>query len=119
MALCVDDLRVTPEDIQSKLIWVAEREALLGCVTLLPDPEGISGEVGSFFIHPNAKRQGLGRQLWATVLKAAQDAQLRHLHLDADPAAVPFYEAVGFRVTGEVPSTAIPGRSLPYMERDI
>ena len=66
MALCVDDLRVTPEDIQSKLIWVAEREALLGCVTLLPDAEGLSGEVSAFFIHPSAKRQGQGRELWAT-----------------------------------------------------
>lgn len=33
-----------------------------------------------------------------------------------DPDAVPFYEAMGARHAGAVPSGSIPGRMLPLME---
>ena len=97
MAMCADELRVTEDDTRDKLIWVAERQGLEGCAALVPDADGHAGEVTTFFIHPDAKRQGVGLRLWETVLDAARTAGLKRLHLDADPAAVPFYEAMGFR----------------------
>jgi N-acetylglutamate synthase-like GNAT family acetyltransferase len=115
MAACVDELRVTPERLDQVHFLVAEEgEALLGCAGLRPTNEG--GEVTSFFIEPSAKRKGIGRGLWAALLETARKAGMARLALDADPEAVPFYEAMGFEVTGKVPSGSIPGRFLPRME---
>ena len=117
MAACADELSVSEDDILTKQIWVADHGRLMGCVTLIPTPP--TGEISSFFIHPEAKRQGVGRTLWEKALTEAQAAELTHLHLDADPEAVPFYEAMGFTTTGQTPSGSIPGRFLPKMERQL
>ena len=76
-----------------------------------------TGEISSFFVHPDAKRKGVGRALWEVALREARTAGLAKLHLDADPEAVPFYEAMGFKAIGHSPSGSIPGRMLPKMER--
>ncbi len=116
MAACADELRITPKDITDDMIWVAETNQPLGCVTLVLNTETRSGQVSSFFIHPESKRQGVGKALWRVVLIAAREQKLQRLHLDADPAAVPFYEAMGFTTVGQKPSGSVPGRFLPLME---
>lgn len=117
MLACAEELRITPQDIEDSLIWVAEADHLLGCVTMVPS--GTKGEISSFFIHPNSKRKGIGKALWQLVLQEAQTAKITHLTLHADPAAVPFYEVMGFVITGQTPSGSIPGRFLPVMERAV
>ena len=119
MQACAEELRVTEDDIAASLIWVAEADRLLGSVTLVPHTATLIGEISSFFVHPQAKRQGVGRALWQLVLDAARDAGLTHLRLDADPEAVLFYKAMGFAVIGETPSGSIAGRFLPLMERTV
>ena len=78
-----------------------------------------SGEIHAFFIDPDWQRKGIGHLLWHKLLDCAKAKNLVKLHLDADPLAVPFYEALGFKVAGEVPSGSIPGRSIPYMTMPI
>ncbi|MFK7835204.1 MAG: GNAT family N-acetyltransferase [Sulfitobacter sp.] len=119
MALCVDELRVTAQDIRDQMIWVAADETLLGCVTLDPAQGVGTGAISSFFIDPAHQRKGVGRTLWARVLQEAQALHLTKLTLDADPEAVSFYEAMGFAVTGQRPSGSIAGRMLPLMELDL
>ena len=115
MAACAAELAVTEADLARLDFWLAEESgAPLGCVGL-----GAEGRIHSFFVDPDHKRRGIGRALWQVVLSAARGRGLARLTLDADPAAVPFYAALGFAVTGEVPSGSIPGRSLPRMERPI
>lgn len=118
MAACAEELRVTAEDIETKEVWVAADASVLGCVTLLRENARL-GEVTSFFVHPDAKRQGVGRQLWSRVLSRSRDMGLTRLVLDADPEAVAFYEAMGFAVIGSSPSGSIPGRMLPQMALDL
>lgn len=115
MAACFDVLAVTPERLAQSEYWVAEASGLCGCVSLLIDDNGTSGEVNAFFIDPDCQGKGVGRLLWQKLLKRAKTVGLNELHLDSDPAAVPFYQAMGFSITGQVPSEAIPGRFLPYM----
>ena len=118
MAACIAELTVTPADLEAGEYWLAEaadREDLYGCACLRADEDGVSGEVEAFFIDPPWKGQGIGRQLWQKLLERAQAKGLMRLYLDADPAAVPFYQAMGFRIIGESPSGSIPGRSLPHM----
>jgi N-acetylglutamate synthase-like GNAT family acetyltransferase len=120
MALCVDELRVTPEQIESTRFFVARRgDELLGCACLSPTQSPGIGEVEKFFVDPNAKRQGVGRHLWQHLLHEARAQGLTRLELSADPHAEPFYEALGFRTIGRTPSASIPGRTLPEMHLEL
>lgn len=115
MAACRDELTVTAADLAAGEYWVAEAGTVCGCACLAVDPDGRSGEVHAFFIDPGWQRKGVGRLLWRTLLARARAHGLARLHLDADPAAVPFYAAMGFAVVGEAPSGSIAGRALPHM----
>lgn len=115
MAACAEELTVTQKVLSEENYWIAEDDGLAGCAALLSDPAGQTGEVTAFFIDPARQRQGVGRELWEQLADAARTAGITTLRLDADPAAVPFYQALGFEVAGEVPSGSIPGRSLPHM----
>lgn len=116
MAACREELTVTDERLAEGEYWVAESDIVCGCACLLADPDSRSGEVHAFFIDPEWQRKGIGRLLWQKLVERAKAKGLTELHLDADPFAVPFYKALGFRVTGEVPSGSIAGRVLPHME---
>lgn len=116
MEACREELTVTASRLAAGEFWVAEADGLRGCVCLAADLEAGSGEVEAFFVDPDWQRRGVGRLLWLKVLERARSKGLARLHLDADPAAVPFYEAMGFRVMGEAPSGSIEGRMLPRME---
>ena len=116
MAACRAELTVTPALMRDCEFWVADDGGgLAGCVALLVGADGRSGEVHAFFIEPSRKRQGIGRRLWTKIVERARDLGLVELHLDADPFAVPFYEALGFATIGSTPSGSIPGRRIPQM----
>ncbi len=114
MRACAAELRVRPEDIAAGNIWVAKGHDLMGCATL--SCSGTVGNISAFFVDPAHKRRGVGRLLWDHLRKEARAQGMIYLRLDADPAAVSFYRAMGWRVTGQSPSGSIPGRTLPLME---
>lgn len=116
MEACREELTVTDERLATGEYWVAEVDDICGCVCLVDDPESQTGEVHAFFIDPPWQRQGIGRLLWQKIVERVEAKGLSTLQLDADPAAVPFYEAMGFKVVGEAPSGSIKGRTLPRME---
>ena len=115
MAACREELIVTEDHLADGEYWVAESGVVCGCACLTADPNGRSGEIHTFFIDPDWQRRGIGRLLWRKLAERAKEAGLARLYLDADPFAVPFYEALGFEVTGEAPSGSIADRSLPSM----
>jgi N-acetylglutamate synthase-like GNAT family acetyltransferase len=116
MAACRDELTVTPARMRSGTYWVAaEDDALCGCVALGMDEGCTSGEVNAFFVDPGWQRRGVGLLLWYALRDEAQARGLVRLHLAADPAAVAFYERIGFVTMGSIPSGSIKGRSLPHM----
>ncbi|WP_299876601.1 GNAT family N-acetyltransferase [uncultured Sulfitobacter sp.] len=112
MAACADELRVTADRIAQTDFLLAEDTPGVprGCACLTS-----TGAIEAFFIHPDHKRRGIGRLLWTHLLKTAKTEGIARLTLEADPAAVPFYRAMGFEVVGEAPSGSIPGRVLPQM----
>ena len=117
MRACADELAVTPKAISTSAYWVAHQgDALCGCANLIIENEAMTGKVDSFFIDPSWQRQGVGRLLWEKIMAVAVENGLVSLRLDADPFAMPFYEAMGLVVVGEVPSGSIKGRMLPQME---
>ena len=116
MAACREELTVTGARMAEGEYWVVEADGVCGCAALSADLETKSGEVHAFFIDPAWQRRGVGRLLWAKLVERAKAQGLAMLHLDADPFAVPFYEALGFQVVSKTPSGSIPGRALPKME---
>jgi len=117
MALCVEELSVTRDRLQQREYWVADESGVVcGVTCLFADLEESTGEIHSFFVDPNHQRKGIGRLLWTKILHRAKQQNLTKLHLDSDPAAVAFYQTLGFEITGQVPSGSIPGRVLPFME---
>ena len=119
MQACRQELTVTPVQLESGGWWVAESaqsggDEYCGCVCLRDSLDG-TGEVHAFFIDPAWQRRGIGRKLWKKVLECAHAQRITRIILDADPAAVPFYRALGFETIGEKPSGSIVGRMLPHM----
>ncbi len=120
MAACRAELTITPAMIQSTSYWVAEvNGSPCGMVCLSHGDTEHSGNVSAFFVLPDNKRQGIGKLLWQQVLCECRNRSLDRVHLDADPGAVPFYQALGFKITKMVASGSIAGRDLPYMELDL
>ncbi|WP_350335185.1 GNAT family N-acetyltransferase [Coralliovum pocilloporae] len=90
-------------------------------ITLVEDPEGIAGvlivlkdtcKVDQLFIHPRAKRLGLGRQL----IIEAQSLCPSHVWLTVftfNEQAILFYEALGFTLVRQYTSEA---SGLPLYE---
>jgi N-acetylglutamate synthase-like GNAT family acetyltransferase len=116
MEACRDELTVREEDFQTTEYWVAVEDGICGMVGLTPDADGKAAEVCGLFIDPDHQRKGIGQMLWDIVVKDASKRGLTSLYLDADPAAVPFYEALGLKTIRQEPSGSIPGRFLPHME---
>jgi ribosomal protein S18 acetylase RimI-like enzyme len=79
--------------------WFAARDvdgALVGICRLLDDG-GLHASVWDVIVRPDRQRQGIGRELLRMALDRAADRRL--VVLVSTPAALPFFEALGF--TGE------------------
>ena len=116
MDACREELTVTVERMEEGEYWVADSGVICGCVCLTPDiSDKNTAEINAFFIDPHWQRKGIGRLLWEKMLERAAQRDITRLVLDADPYAVSFYEAMGFKTIGKTPSGSIPGRVLPRM----
>lgn len=108
-------LKITPERLAQHPFWVAEQEdTVVGCIALDPR-DGRSGELRTLFVAPELTGQGIGRLLWFHLLPVAQTQGFKELTVTADPAAVPFYETLGFVTRHMIESSAIAGRMIPFM----
>lgn len=118
MAMCAEELTVRTTAIAAANVWVAEADgAVVGFLELVM--EGPVAEVRMIFVEPVWVRSGVGRALWEHAEDHAQYFGADTLALDADPNAVPFYERMGMRHSGERPSGSIPGRTLPRMVKSL
>ena len=73
---------------------------VVGFSTVEPRPP--VGEVEDFFVDPDWMRRGIGRRLAEDMAAEASAAGWSALEVDANPAAVAFYERVGFVGLGPV-----------------
>ncbi|MEM9229465.1 MAG: GNAT family N-acetyltransferase [Pseudomonadota bacterium] len=82
--------------------------------------EGAMGSIRHFATDPAVLRQGVGRQLMRRCLVDAIDAGMEGMLCIATRTAVRFYQAMGFRTTGEVIVELKPGVRFPAvnMRRD-
>lgn len=66
-------------------------------------------EVGKMMVHPDHRREGIGRSLMEALIEEARKRGFRLLTLDTrtGDTAQPLYAAFGFQVAGEIPGFAI------------
>ena len=114
LAACRAELTFRSEEVAARRIVVADAPAgIAGFYSLDGDPP--EGELGNLWVVPEHIGTGLGRRLWNHAVTAAGAAGYRTLRIEADPNAVGFYQAMGAKQVGEVPSGSIPGRTLPLL----
>lgn len=90
--------------------WEGQR--LLGTVTLLtamPPNQPHRAEIAKMMTHPDARKQGIASRLIraAQVEAVARGKTLLVLDTAADEGAGPFYEKLGYTLTGEIPDFAL------------
>lgn len=73
-------------------------------------------DVELLFVAPEAIGTGVGRALWQHMVERARQRGISRLTIESDPFARGFYEAMGARLIGDVPSSVISGRRLPLLE---
>ena len=112
---CRRELTLTPEEFRRTAACVAEREGRrVGfCQVAIDGPDA---DLVKLFVEPDEIKGGCGRVLFDWAVGIARDAGARRMTIDADPGAVPFYERMGAKSVGLVPSGSIPGRLLPRLE---
>ena len=77
---------------------------------------GADCELEHFWVMPTHMGAGVGRALFEHAVERCRAIGSRRLWINADPNATGFYERMGARRVGEVPSTPA-GRMLPRFER--
>ncbi len=113
-----EDLAVTPADLRrDACAMVVKGDAVAGVVQVSTDGEKACLE--RLFIDPAAIGTGAGRALFDWAAERARDAGCRQMDIDSDPQAAGFYERMGARHAGSVPSGSIPGRALPFYVLDL
>ncbi len=110
MEACRAELTYAPADVSRMTVAEIDGE-VVGVVGL--KVSGARAEVTELWVDPDHQGKGIGRALAQWVLDAAP--QGCDISVEADPNAVPFYSAFGFRRSGSAPSGSIPGRSLPVL----
>lgn len=114
MAACLDDLKITAQDVLTHPCFLVERDGCpLGFYHLTPRGQDL--QLQHLFVAPEAIGLGLGRRLWQHLLAFAQANGSGAVYIDSDPHAETFYLAMGAQRIGSVPSSAVLGRVLPLM----
>ena len=115
IALWRRDLTFTPEFIERHPVHCAvEADVIVGVYALLF--AGAHCELEHFWVMPARMGAGVGRALFEHAVERCRAIGARRLWINADPNAEGFYERMGARRVGEVPSSPA-GRMLPRLER--
>jgi len=112
MAACVQELTLSPLDLETdEVIVLEDADGIAGLAQL--GLEQVGCVLDKLFVDPSRMGLGYGKHLYLWALETARKLGARDLIIDADPEAAPFYEKLGARRAGEIPSGSIAGRVLP------
>lgn len=93
-----------PEDWQRMLsaepagcFKASVEDQLVGTVTTIAYGQTVAW-IGMMLVHPDMRRQGIGKLLMQTAIAYLRSRRVQHIGLDATPAGRPLYEQLGFHV---------------------
>jgi GNAT superfamily N-acetyltransferase len=118
MEACRSELTLTPDELHSSHLQVAERDGAVVGVVQISVSSGLA-DLEKLFVEPLALRSGAGRALFAWATQSAKDQGATVLRIDADPGAADFYRRMGARDDGVAASGSIPGRMLPRFKLEL
>ena len=117
MARSRDALRVPDTAIRAGLAFVAaDADRPLGVAALTIETPDIA-LLDLLFVEP--AMIGIGAALFELAAATARAVGAIRLDIHADPFAAGFYDRMGARRIGDVPSGVIPGRLLPLYRLDL
>ena len=112
---CRQNLTYTQQDISHHTVYVVEEMGQVVGFYRLETREN-ELELSDLFIEPSKIGQGHGKRLWDHALDQARQLGFHKMSIHSDPYAESFYLSKGAVRIGEVPSAAIPGRTIPLLE---
>src|ERR1051325_9466699 len=89
------------QQIAAGLVRVAEQDGVLIGFSVLLEPSGDACELDGLFVEPERMRGGVGRWLVEDATRLARERGATRIDVVANPQALSFYEAAGFRPAGE------------------
>src|SRR3954469_12172667 len=96
------DVIVLPaEQLAAGLVRVAEQEGAVVGFAVLLERTGDACELDGLFVEPDRMRAGVGRRLVEDAKRIARERGAARIQVVANPQALAFYEAVGFKAAGE------------------
>jgi N-acetylglutamate synthase-like GNAT family acetyltransferase len=108
-----DDLTVTPEAVENDPIYCAIRGRKIAGFYAL-SCNGKTCEIEQMWVDPPCIGTGVGRRLFAHLLRRLRLMKVTRLRIASDPNAEGFYLRMGARRIGRVASQPS-GRSLPLL----
>jgi len=110
-----DAIELPVERIRAGLVRVAELCGVVAGFAVLLERSGDACELDGLFVEPDRMRGGIGRRLVEDATRIAHERGATRIDVVANPQAVAFYEAIGFRPVGEAQTRfgPAPRMSLP------
>src|SRR5438093_5395726 len=96
-----DAIELPAEQIGAGLVRVAEQKGVIVGFAVLLEHSGDACELDGLFVEPAGMRAGVGRRLVEDAQRIARERGATRIDVVANPQAVAFYEAVGFKPAGE------------------
>jgi N-acetylglutamate synthase-like GNAT family acetyltransferase len=96
-----DAIELPAEQITADLVRVAEQGGAVVGFAVLLDRSGDACELDGLFVEPDRMRTGVGRRLVEDAMRIASERGATRIDVVANPQALAFYEAVGFKPAGE------------------
>lgn len=114
MEACRRELTLSDDDLRSTALVAADVDGRLVGVAQV-DVTDAGGDLLKLFVAPEVIGSGIGRMLFDWCRDTARRMGAPVLVIESDPGAVPFYQRMGARDAGTVPSGSIAGRVLPRL----
>jgi GNAT superfamily N-acetyltransferase len=114
---CRAELTLSADYIKASPVFVLEEEergVVVGFYGL--HEQGSELELLYLFVEPSATNRGYGERLWKHAVEMAATLGFQKIKIESDPYAEAFYQAMGARRIGDIPSSLQSGRTLPLME---
>ncbi len=111
LAACAAELTLTAQDLEDPVIVLEDEGGLAGIAHVCL--EGPDCYLDKLFVDTDRIGRGYGAILFDWAVAAARKLGAHEMIIEADPGAAPFYERMGSRRAGEVPSGSVAGRVLP------
>jgi GNAT superfamily N-acetyltransferase len=112
---CRAELTLSPDYIAASPVFVLEKSRqIVGFYGLREQGGGL--ELLYLFVEPEIVNRGYGKLLWKHAVEVAAKLGFQKISVESDPYAEAFYQAMGARRIGDVPSSARAGRRLSLME---